>query len=221
MSMSAQFNCIPLKCYISNQNYLVVLVCRSLSVTLRMVSVTPKCSCWRNWHMGTPFRALPSSLTNTGGRGSDHVIHTYCYINCHCIIAVQYWWSLAATQVLLCMETLGSRLAFDLQTLTFSLLWWHSIISLCYYFDLWLIRMTPWCNCTGWARESEADWNWTGHNPTLNILPSIHEHSWTNGKVRTCTSELLAHTLQGGVICFWMFSLLLQSFAEDCHLHQH
>ena len=57
---------------------------------------------------------------------------------------------------------------------------------------IWLIKMTPWCKlfCTGWTRGFEADWNWTGHNPALDFLPSIHEHSGANGKVCTCICHL-------------------------------
>lgn len=50
-------------------------MCRLLSASLRMVSMTPRCSCWKKWHMDTLCRDPPSSLTNTGGCGIDHMIY--------------------------------------------------------------------------------------------------------------------------------------------------
>lgn len=67
--------------------------------------------------------------------------------------------------ILLCMETSEFRLAFDLQPLTLD----HSImLSLLY---------------TGWAGGFEAHRNRTGHHSAFHFLSSIHEYSWTDGKV--------------------------------------
>lgn len=50
-------------------------MCRLLSASLRMVSVTPRCSCWKKWRMDTLCRDPPSSLTDTGGCGIDHMLY--------------------------------------------------------------------------------------------------------------------------------------------------
>jgi len=51
------------------------VMCRLLSASLRMVSMIPRCSCWKKWRMDTLCRDPPSSLTNTGGCGIDHMIY--------------------------------------------------------------------------------------------------------------------------------------------------
>ena len=67
--------------------------------------------------------------------------------------------------ILLCMETSEFRLAFDLQPLTLD----HSIMPSLLY--------------TGWTGGFEAHRNRTGHHSALHFLSSVHEYSWTDGKV--------------------------------------